>query len=193
MTTAERLVEVALETPERLTQSDDFYEETSSLMEGMRHYYSSAEKEKRRIGELWLQELIEAGDWIRAGQVCVEGRRCPDRWEKWVWTFAGANKFDEIANYIPTQPMHPPIPGTIYEVVLGHYIQHDKPRFKDLLDRWSPDLFDVKKITTALENQLKYRDVREDSIEDGQLGATGASSWKASPGFTRRAGAIEKL
>ena len=170
MTATERSLEALSATPDRTTQSDDFYEETSSVMEGIRHYYSSAEKEKRRIGELWVQELIEAGDWTHAGQICGKVVGAPDRWEKWVWTFAGANKFDEIANYIPTEPMRPPIPSTIYEVVLGHYIEHDKLRFKDLLDRWSPNLLDVNTIITTLENQLKYRDVREDAVEDGQVG-----------------------
>jgi hypothetical protein len=66
--------------------------------------------------------------------------------------------------------MIPPLPSTIYEVVLGHYLQTDKPRFRELLDRWSFDVFDIKTITTALENQLKFRDVREDSIDDGEQG-----------------------
>lgn len=155
------------ETP---TQSDDFYDETSSVIDGMPSHHSLAEKEKRRIGELWIQELVEANDWTQAGQICGKVLGTPDRWEKWVWTFAGANKFDEIVNYIPTERTRPPIPGTIYEVLLGHYLQVSKPRFRELLERWPSDLFDVATITTALENQLKYRDVREDSIEDGEVG-----------------------
>ncbi|KAK3317248.1 hypothetical protein B0T19DRAFT_287992 [Cercophora scortea] len=157
-------------TPDGTQSTDDFYEETSSVMDGFRAFYSSAEQEKRRIGELWVQELIEAGDWARAGQVCGKVLGTPDRWEKWVWTFAGANKFDEIINYIPTERTRPPIPGTIYEVVLGHYLQTNKPKFRDLLEMWTPDLFDVNTIATALGNQLNYRDVREDSIEDGEVG-----------------------
>lgn len=157
------------ETPDR-TQSEDFYDDTASVIDGMRSHFSLAEKEKRRIGELWIQELVEASDWTQAGQICGKVLGTPDRWEKWVWTFAGANKFDEIVNYIPTGRTRPPIPGTIYEVVLGHYLQVSKPRFRELLERWPSDLFDVGTIITALENQLKYRDVREDSVEDGEVG-----------------------
>ncbi|KAK0701132.1 hypothetical protein B0T21DRAFT_300756 [Apiosordaria backusii] len=156
--------------PDQTQTTDDFYDETASLAEGMQSMYSAAEKEKRRIGELWLQELVEAGDWVRAGQACGKVLGTPDRWEKWVWTFAGANKFDEIVNYIPTERTRPPIPGTIYEVVLGHYLETSKPQFRELLERWSPDLFEITTITTALENQLEYRDVREDSVEDGEIG-----------------------
>ncbi|KAM3530351.1 hypothetical protein NHJ13051_001389 [Beauveria bassiana] len=131
---------------------------------------SAVGKEKQRIGELWIKELIDDGQWAEAAEVCGRVLHSPDRWEKWVWTFAGAKKFDEITNYIPSAPMHPPIPTTVYEVVLGHYIHHDKPRFRDLLDLWSPELFDIKTVTTALENQLKFRDVRQDSIDDGEKG-----------------------
>ncbi|KAK3904353.1 putative vacuolar protein sorting-associated protein [Staphylotrichum tortipilum] len=156
--------------PQPTQSTDDFYDETASVTDGMRDFYSSAEKEKRRIGELWIQEIIETGDWARAGQVCGKVLGTPDRWEKWVWTFAGANKFDEIVNWIPTERTRPPIPGTLYEVMLGHYLQANKPRFRQLLDRWPPELYDVGTITTALEDQLKYRDVREDSVEDGEVG-----------------------
>jgi hypothetical protein len=153
------------------SSSDDFYDDTSSIVEPqMRGQYSPAEKEKRRIGELWIQELVEASDWNRAGEVAAKVLNTSDGWEKWIFTFAGAKKFDEIVNYVPSEPMRPPIPGTIYEIILGHYIQTDKLRFKELLDRWDQDLFDVHTVTTALENQLKYRDVREDSVEDGEKG-----------------------
>lgn len=157
-------------TPQNTQSTDDFYDETASVAEGMRSFYSSAEKEKRRIGELWIQDIIETGDWSRAGQICGKVLGTPDRWEKWVWTFAGANKFDDIVSYIPAERTRPPMPGTLYEVMLGHYLQVNKPKFRGLLDRWAPDLYDVGTITTALEDQLKYRDVREDSVEDGEVG-----------------------
>jgi hypothetical protein len=163
-------LDVTPTSPQHTQSTDDFYDETPSVAEGARSFYSSAEKEKRRIGELWIQDIIETGDWTRAGQICGQVLGTPDRWEKWVWTFAGANKFDEIVNYIPTERTRPPMPGTLYEVMLGHYLQANMPRFRELLDRWSPELYDVSTITTALEDQLKFRDVREDSVEDGEVG-----------------------
>ncbi len=174
LASAERLPEPLLppSTPDKTqtTQNSDELFEDPVTDAAIRAFNSSAEREKRRIGELWIKELVEAGDWVHAGQVAGKVLGSSDRWEKWVWTFAGADKFDEITNYIPTEPMLPPIPRTIYEVVLGHYIQTDKPRVRELLDRWPTELFDIKAVTTALENQLKYRDVREDSIEDGEKG-----------------------
>ncbi|KAM3086409.1 Vacuolar protein sorting-associated protein 41 [Clarireedia jacksonii] len=175
--------EVISSSPEKLSEigpgtldpvrssSDDFYDNESTTIESAsRLINSSVEKEKRRIGELWIQSLIENNDWTAAGKICGKVLGTSDRWEQWVWTFAGKDKFDEITNYIPTVQIKPPLPSTIYEVVLGHYIAHNRPRVRELLEQWSPDLFDVKAVITALENQLKYRDVRQDSVEDGETG-----------------------
>jgi len=168
---SEKAADIPPSTPDKTTQttaSSDYEESVADA--AARRYNSAAEREKRRIGELWIKELVDAGDWTRAGQVAGKVLGSSDRWVKWVWTFAGADKFDEITNYIPSEVMQPPIPRTIYEVVLGHYIETDKPRFRDLLDRWPTELFDIKAIATALENQLNYRDVREDTVEDGERG-----------------------
>ncbi len=168
----ERLAEIGPGTPERKQEgSDDFYAETTSIAESANRLINSAvEKEKRRVGELWIQQLVKTDDWTAAGQVCGKVLGTSSRWEHWVWTFAGANKFDEITTFIPTTQLQPPLPSTIYEVVLGHYIRQNRPRLRELLDQWPPELFDIKTITTALENELKYRDVREDSVEDGEQG-----------------------
>ncbi|KFY66531.1 hypothetical protein V497_00866 [Pseudogymnoascus sp. VKM F-4516 (FW-969)] len=167
---AEKLAEIGPGTPER-HDSGDFYDDPSSVKEtAARLIDSSVEKEKRRIGELWIQQLITDGDWATAGQVCGKVLASSSSWEHWVWTFAGANKFDEIANYIPTTQLKPPLPSTIYEVVLGHYIATDRVRLKELFDLWPAELFEIRSVTTALENQLKYGDVREDSVEEGETG-----------------------
>jgi len=168
----EKLSEIGPGTPEQThSSSDDFYDEVvSNVDSASRLINSSVEKEKRRIGELWIQQLIEEDEWAAAGRVCGKVLGTPDRWEHWVWIFAGKNKFDEITNFIPTEHIRPPLPSTIYEVVLGHYIAHNRPRARELLDIWSPDLFDINAVTTTLENQLTYRDVREDSVEGGEVG-----------------------
>lgn len=166
----DRQPDVGSATPDKNQSSDDFYEETASVVDGMKRYYSSAEKEKRRIGELWIQQLVKAGDWSQAGQICGKVLGSAEGWEKWIWAFAGGNKFDEIVNYMPAEPLRPPVRPIVYEGVLGHYIQTDKPRLRELLDRWSTELYDLSTITAALEDQLRYREIREDSVEDGEVG-----------------------
>ena len=155
----------------RQSFGDDFFDDISSAMDTqLRFLNSSAEKEKRRISDLWIQGLVEGKNWDRAAEVIGRVVNTPDRWERWIYAFAGAKKFDEIVNYMPSEPLRPPIPGTVYEIVLSHYIQKDKLKFKELLDHWEPELFDAREVITVLENQLKFRDVREDSVEDGEKG-----------------------
>lgn len=153
-----------------IKEEDFFYEESVADSTTARLVHSATEKEKRRVGELWIQQLVEQGDWKSAGATCGKVLATAEKWEKWVWAFAGANKFDDIADYIPSARMTPPIPTTVYEVVLGHYVQSDKVRFAELLSLWPLDLFDTKAVAKALENQLKFRDVREDSVEGGETG-----------------------
>jgi hypothetical protein len=168
----EKLAEIGPGTPDRIQgSSEDFYDESSSNVDSAsRLINSSVEKEKRRIGEMWLRQLIDKNDWATAGKVCGKVLGMSSQWKEWVYTFVAAQKFDEITPFIPTTQVRPPLDSTIYEVVLGHYIAHDRLRVRELLEQWSPDLFDIKAVITALENQLKYRDVCEDSIEDGEKG-----------------------
>ncbi|EKD17675.1 uncharacterized protein L3040_003557 [Drepanopeziza brunnea f. sp. 'multigermtubi'] len=167
----EKLAEIGPGTPEKKQQStDDFYDDTSTVNSASKLINSSVEKEKRRVGELWIQQLIKARDWVGAGRVCGKVLGTAQQWEEYVYTFVGAGKFDEITNYIPTTQMSPPLKSEIFEVILGHYAARNRPRIRELLDQWPPDLFDIKSITTVLENQIKYRDLREDSVEDGEVG-----------------------
>ncbi|KAI1344391.1 hypothetical protein F5Y15DRAFT_366481 [Xylariaceae sp. FL0016] len=162
---------VSSTTDRQASTTDEFYEDTSSVVDhSLTVANTSVENEKRRIGELWVSELVEEGNWADAANVIEKVINTPDRWEKWIYTFAGAKKFDEIVNRIPSEQTQPPIPGTVYEIMLGHYLRVDKPRFKGLLDRWGLELFNIHEVSTALENQLRFRDVREDSIEDGEKG-----------------------
>jgi hypothetical protein len=170
-TSPEKLAEIGPGTPDNHASSDDFYDDASSNIDSAtRLINSAAEKEKQRIGELWIQQLIAADDWTTAGNVCGKVLGTSNHWKEWVYTFVAAHKFDEITPYIPTVQLQPPLPSEIYEVLLSHYIAHDRPRVRELLEQWSPDLFDTKSVTIVLENQLKYRDVRQDSVEGGEVG-----------------------
>jgi len=131
---------------------------------------SAAAKEKRRIGDLWLQQLVAADNWKTAGQIAGKVLGTSTRWEYWVLAFAQADRFDEITPHIPSTDMKPPLPSFVYEVVLGHYIEHDRQRFAQLLEQWDPELFDITSVVTAIENKLESEDVTQDTIEDGEQG-----------------------
>jgi vacuolar protein sorting-associated protein 41 len=155
----------------RATSIDDFYTD-DNISEKLRQvkFNSPPEKEKRRIGELWLQQLVREGDWETAGVTTGKVLGTADRWEYWVWTFAEADKFEEIIPYVPTTQLNPPLPSMVYEVLIGHYISQDRLKLKEILETWSSDLFDRRSIITALEAKLKGKDVSERAVQDGQPG-----------------------
>jgi len=128
---------------------------TSSAQVNARGKFSIAEKEKRRIGELWLKQLVDAKNWPEAAEVAAKVLNTTTRWEHWIWIFVRSHRFDEISSHIPTLELTPPLPSSIFEIVLGHYVEIDRLRFKELLDQWPSDLFDISSITTAIEDQLK--------------------------------------
>lgn len=150
----------------------DFFADDSSqgTLSGSRSIYSQAEKEKRRIGEKWLQQLVNDNEWARAGQVAGQVLGTSSRWEHWVYVFAEADKYKEITPYIPTTHLRPPLPSLVYEVILGHYISRDRLQLKALMERWPPELYDVGSIISAIESKLKFGDVRPDTVEDGERG-----------------------
>ena len=150
----------------------DFFNDDNSQTSssGQRGPHSQAQKEKRRIGEQWVQQLIAANDWDTAGRTCGLVLSTSSTWEHWVWVFAQANKYEQITPYIPTTHMHPPIPSLAYELILGHYVATDRPRLKELLDIWAPELFDANTIIEAIESKLKTGEIRDDSVEDGEPG-----------------------
>ena len=148
----------------------DFFDDESSTVKKKKDLFSHSEKEKRRIGDKWIQQLVDSKDWSSAGEVCGKVLTTSSRWEHWVWIFAESNRQSDIAPYIPTRPMAPPISSTVYEVILGHYISRDRPKLAELLDRWSPDLFDIGSIITALKSKLRTGEFTEESVEDGVKG-----------------------
>ncbi|PSN60324.1 vacuolar assembly protein-like protein [Corynespora cassiicola Philippines] len=163
-----------ISTPKRQGSLQEFFadeNESQTTISAVRtNLNSSVEKEKRRIGDLWVQQLVNAGDWKQAGKVAGRVLGTSTRWEHWVWKFAQSNKFNEIAPHIPTKQMQPPLPSLVYEVVLGHYIIHDRIRFKHLLEDWEPELFDITSVIEAIKSKLTAGDVTEDSIEGGEQG-----------------------
>ncbi|KAG9923919.1 WD domain-containing protein, partial [Aureobasidium melanogenum] len=143
---------------------------SSTTMSPEKIQNSIAAKEKQRVGDLWLQQLVANDEWSTAGKVAGQVLGTSSRWEKWVLAFAQDGHFDEITPYIPSTDMKPALPSFVYEVVLGHYIGHDRLRFRELLDRWDPELFDITSVKTAIQNKLDSSDVNEESVEGGERG-----------------------
>lgn len=133
---------------------DFFADDRSSTTTTGQGVISAAEQEKRRIGELWIEQLVGKGMWTEAAGICVKVLRTAPRWEHWAWIFIKNNKIDEVSPCIPID-LHPSLPSLIYEVILGHYVSRNRTRFKELVDAWPLDLFDARSVIAAGEEQLK--------------------------------------
>ncbi|KAK6443607.1 Vacuolar protein sorting-associated protein 41 [Oleoguttula sp. CCFEE 5521] len=164
----------AAETPSQGAKGSlaDFFADSDSqtTASAIRSRDSTAVREKRRIGELWLTQLTATNQWGEAGKVAGTVLGKSGRWEHWVFTFAQAEKFDEITPFMPSTMLKPPLPGEVYEAVLNHYLVHDPPRMGALLDSWDTDLFDVQGVITAIESRLRSGEVTESSTQDGVQG-----------------------
>ncbi|KAK3046540.1 Vacuolar protein sorting-associated protein 41 [Extremus antarcticus] len=151
----------------------DFFADSSSSQHGGSggSQATTVDREKRRIGDLWLKQLIDASKWSEAGRVAGKVLGTSSGWEHWVWKFAEANKFDDITPFIPsTADAH--LPSVVYEVVLGHYVQADPQRLQQLLEDWDPslELYDVGSVIKAIESRLSNANTefeQEDDVQEG--------------------------
>lgn len=168
-------------TPSKGQSLADFFADDSSVSQhngAIGKQTSAAEREKRRIGDLWLQQLVSASKWEEAGRIAGKVLGTSNRWEHWVWTFAQNNRFDEITPYIPSPTasgdlgqdalgvVSAALPGIVYEVVLGHYILTDRRKLKELLEVWDPGLglYDGGSVAKAIESRLESDD---DDVQEG--------------------------
>ena len=140
--------------------ADDAASQTTISASGM----GIVEREKRRIGELWMQQLISSPqrDFSQAGQIAPKVLGVSNRWQHWIFVFAKAGRFDEISPYVPPNPLKPPIEGTAYEVVLGHYINRDRMRLRQLLESWDSALYSEGVVSSAIEERLERGDLKEE-------------------------------
>lgn len=131
-----------------------FADDRSSITTTGRGIGAPAEQEKSRVGELWIEQLVDANDWAAAAEVCVKAIQATPRWDHWIWTFIKHNKMDEISSVIPTD-LRPSLPPATYQAILGHYVTANRPKLRELVDSWSFDLFDVNSIASMIEEQLQ--------------------------------------
>ncbi|KAL4897058.1 hypothetical protein BDV59DRAFT_169708 [Aspergillus ambiguus] len=141
---------------------DFFTDDRSSITTTGRGATSGAESEKRRIGELWIEQLVDADKWAEAAGVCKKAVNTTPRWEHWIQTFIRHDKADEISSVIPVD-LHPPLPSSLYEDILKHYVSQDRTRFSELLDSWPLDLFDTDGMAETVRDELKYDRVGPDT------------------------------
>lgn len=166
-------------TPSRSNHSlADFFDDTSSQSTeaaskangAPRKQHAAVEEELQRIGDMWIEKLVHQDAWTEAAAVAGKSLHSTRKWEDWILKFTQNGRFDEITPHIPTNQLRPPLPSHVYEVVLGHYITHNRLRVQDLLDQWTLSLFDAGAVAAYIESCLEQGDVGPNTTEDGTKG-----------------------
>ncbi|KAF3910805.1 hypothetical protein ABW20_dc0103258 [Dactylellina cionopaga] len=139
-----------------------------SITENNKNLYSAPAKEKRRIGELWLGELMRDQKWEEAAEVSEKVLDTSPRWESWIWAFLKAGKVREITPHVPIKMLRPPIPTAIYELILSTYLEDDWAMFEALIQTWPGELYDNNAIAKIVEKKLKDRG--EVGLRKGSIG-----------------------
>ncbi|KAF3404246.1 Vacuolar protein sorting-associated protein 41 [Talaromyces pinophilus] len=142
--------------------ADFFADDSSSGMTAGQPLSASARNEKRRIGELWIEQHIQNNGWETAGEICAKVLDIPDRWEHWIWKFVEAGKYDEIAQYIPVNT-RPPLSSAIFDAFLEHYVSHNRQTFEQLLSLWPSELFDIGQVVSNIEDRLESEELPSES------------------------------
>ncbi|KAL9051828.1 MAG: hypothetical protein Q9162_005769 [Coniocarpon cinnabarinum] len=135
---------------------DDDSSSTSSAMTiRAKSRLPAVAREKRVIGDMWVQRLVDAEKWESAGHVAGQVVDLPEKWERWIATFTEANRLDEISSHVPSKRMKPAISPACYEGILEHYIEHDCARLQALVNNWSTELFNIDHITEMIQTKLE--------------------------------------
>lgn len=148
------------------TSLAEFLEDSSSsntTLAGNRSHHVAAEREKERIGDLWVRQLIASEQWQAAAETAGMVLGSSKKWEHWIWVFAEARRFDEITPYI--QEAKSKLPPSVYEVVLAHYLHEDLSRFEQLIEAWDPTLYDRASIIKAIRAKLDSTNATQDRSE----------------------------
>ncbi|KAJ6261844.1 Vacuolar protein-sorting-associated protein [Drechslerella dactyloides] len=151
------------DTDEDGNETDDI-----SIAENNKSLYSAPMKEKRRIGELWLGELVREEKWEEAAEVSDKVLDTSPRWESWIWVFLKAGKLREITPHVPIKELRPPIPTLPYDTILGKYLDEDWAMFEALIQTWPSEIYDNTEIAKAVQKKLKDRG--EAGLKKGQVG-----------------------
>ncbi|KAF3908502.1 hypothetical protein ABW21_db0205135 [Orbilia brochopaga] len=139
------------------TDEDGNSTDDMSITETNKNLYSAPMKEKRRIGELWLGELVRDEKWEEAAEVSERVLDTSPRWESWIWVFLKAGKLREITPHVPIKELRPPIPTLLYDTILGKYLDEDWAMFEALIQTWPAELYDNSEIAKAVQKKLKDR------------------------------------
>ncbi|RXW18809.1 hypothetical protein EST38_g7044 [Candolleomyces aberdarensis] len=129
------------------------------------------------IGQKYIQHLLSLDSYTHAAsllpKVCGRGKSkaTAQRWEVWIWEFAGRGQLQVVIPYVPTDA--PRLDHVVYEMVLGCFLGGKRKRDLDMLletiKTWPKEIYDVGAVVVAVKARLDKAE-KEGSIRKGEEG-----------------------
>ncbi|PPR01596.1 hypothetical protein CVT26_013335 [Gymnopilus dilepis] len=107
----------------------------------------------QEIGQMFIEHLVREGDYAKAAQLCP--KVCAydaKRWENWIFTFAQRRQLQVIIPYVPKDK--PRLDHLVYEMMLGHFLMHDKKTLLQTIRSWPRDIYDIAAVIVAVRAEL---------------------------------------
>ncbi|KAJ6450316.1 hypothetical protein C8R47DRAFT_998937 [Mycena vitilis] len=105
------------------------------------------------IGQRYIQHLVNDGEFVNAARltpkVCGHDAK---RWEKWIFFFQQQKQLQAIIPYVPTES--PRLDHLIYEMVLAHFLSHDRMSLLQTIKDWPKDIYDISAVIVAVHAEL---------------------------------------
>ncbi|KAF4619121.1 hypothetical protein D9613_004781 [Agrocybe pediades] len=122
--------------------------------------------DSRTIGQKFIEHLVQEGDYARAAQLCpkVCGRDGA-KWEHWIFTYAERKQLHAIIPYVPKE--NPRLDHVIYEMILAHFLIHDRQMLLKTIKEWPQEIYDVSAVIVAVKAELDNSASTSSTISSG--------------------------
>ncbi|KAF4619821.1 hypothetical protein D9613_004777 [Agrocybe pediades] len=122
--------------------------------------------DSRTIGQKFIEHLVQEGDYVRAAQLCpkVCGRDGA-KWEHWIFTYAERKQLHAIIPYVPKE--NPRLDHVIYEMILVHFLIHDRQMLLKTIKEWPREIYDVSAVIVAVKAELDNSASTSSTISSG--------------------------
>ncbi|KAG1743621.1 uncharacterized protein EDB91DRAFT_1125116 [Suillus paluster] len=106
------------------------------------------------IGERYIRHLVAEGNFVKAASLCpIVCGTDVGRWEDWVFVFAQNQQLQAIIPHIPTEA--PQLGHLVYEMILGHFLAHDKQSLMRTIKEWPKSIYDISVVIFAVQAELE--------------------------------------
>ncbi|KZP04416.1 vacuolar protein sorting-associated protein 41 [Athelia psychrophila] len=133
---------------------------------------ANGELDAVEVGQRYIEHLVAEGSFAKAARLCpkVCGQDA-ERWERWIWVFAERKHLHTIIPFVPTEA--PKLGHVVYEMMLGHFLTHDRQALLQMIKEWPKDIYDLSVIIVAVQSTLD-RAPSSSSVPNG--GPAGSNS-----------------